>query len=447
MAHHAASTLKYGDILKISLPIIAGSAIENLTAIFNTAFLGRVGPIALGAVAIGGIFYMALVMIGFGFGIGTQIIVARRFGEKNLKEIGHTLHHSAIFLLPLAIVIFCLVQSSGNYFFHSFLKSKEVETGVIDFMNYRIWGILFAFINILFKAFYIGIQKTKIIGLSSLLIAVMNIVFDYSLIFGHFGFLKMGVAGAGLASVIAEVTGTIFFIIYSMSRSDISEFRITKFSGFDYKLLGKIFKIASPVMFQFSISFGGWFVFFALVEQMGEIPLAVSNIIRTFYMIVLLPLWGYASATNTLVSYKIGSNKVNEIGPLVRRILILSIASVSTLVFLTDIFSHFIFRLYTDNLILIQACYPVLVVVSVSSILVSTSVILFNVVSGAGKTMVSLFTESIVISIYIIWTYLMVHSGKATTAKVWTSEILYGFIMGTISALYLKYGNWKKSSV
>lgn len=119
---------------------MAGSAIENITAITNTAFLGRVGPVALGAVAIGGIFYLALVMIAFGFGIGTQIIVARRYGEKKYKDIGNTLHHAAIFMLPVAICILIIYLIFGNSFFHSFLKSKDVENGVRDFMMFRIWA-------------------------------------------------------------------------------------------------------------------------------------------------------------------------------------------------------------------------------------------------------------------------------------------------------------------
>jgi Na+-driven multidrug efflux pump len=180
---------------------------------------------------------------------------------------------------------------------------------------------------------------------------------------------------------------------------------------------------------------------------MGEVQLAVSNIMRTFYMIVLLPIWGYASATNTLVSFKIGSSKTNEIGPMVRKTLWLSLASVSILVFLTDIFSQYFFKIYTNDQILLQACYPVLIVVSISSILVSTAFILFNVVSGAGKTVVTLITEFIVISIYVAWTFFLVHSGKASIAQVWTSEILYGLFMGSISGLYLKFGNWRKSVV
>jgi putative MATE family efflux protein len=441
------ATIKYKEIFKISLPIIAGSAIENLTAIINTAFLGRVGAVALGAVAVGGIFYLALVMIGFGFGIGAQIIVARRFGQKNLKEIGQVLHHAAIFLLPLALILLFTYKLFGESFFNHFLNSSQVNEGVKGFMSFRIWGIVFAFINILFKAFYIGIQKTRTIGINSLVIASTNIFFDFSLIFGHFGFPEMGVSGAGLASVIAEISGTLFFIIYTFSRKDIQQFGITVFKGVRLNLLVRIFKVASPVMAQFAISFGGWFVFFLLVEQMGEVPLAVSNIIRTFYMVVLLPIWGYASATNTLVSYKMGSCEIDQIVPIIKKIMFLGLATVTSLVLITDLFSNSFLSIYTNDPILINAAFPVLIVVSISSIVVTIAVILFHAVSGSGKTTVTLLTEFVVITSYVAWAYFLVKVMHASIEYVWTAEILYGVLMGIISSLYLKFGNWKKSKV
>ena len=75
--------ITYQKIWNIAWPIILGSVAQNIIAVTDTAFLGRVGEVALGASAIGGIFYLAITMLGWGFGIGTQIIVSRRFGERN----------------------------------------------------------------------------------------------------------------------------------------------------------------------------------------------------------------------------------------------------------------------------------------------------------------------------------------------------------------------------
>ena len=441
------TTVKYKDILKLSLPIIAGSAIENLTIIIDTAFLGRIGAIALGASALGGIFYLAFVMIGFGFGIGTQIIVARRFGEKKLSEIGQTLHHAALFLLPLAILLISFVLIWGNSIFKTFINSEEVLKNVEIFVAYRIWGLLFSYINILFKSFYIGIFKTKVVGISSSIIAFINIVLDYALIFGHWGFPEMGIAGAGLASVIAEGFGTIFFIIYTLSRKEIGEFGISKKIHFDGSLLGRIFKVASPLMAQFTLSFSGWFIFFIMVEHMGEIPLAVSNLVRTVYMIVLLPLWGYASATNTLVSYKLGDGKAFEIGAIVRKILKLSIGSMFILMCFVLFFYKQYLSLFTPDAEIIKACFPVLIVVSISSFTLAVGIIMYNIVSGAGKTMVTLLIESIVMTIYVLWSFSSVYVFNGTTATVWIAEIWYGCAMAGMSVIYLKFGNWRKGNV
>ena len=79
--------VKYKEIWKIAYPIILGSIVQNIISVTDTAFLGRVGEIELGAAAIGGVFYLTLIMLGFGFSIGTQIIVARRYGENKNNEI------------------------------------------------------------------------------------------------------------------------------------------------------------------------------------------------------------------------------------------------------------------------------------------------------------------------------------------------------------------------
>ena len=82
------SKLSNKRIWTIAYPIILGSIAQNIISVTDTAFLGRVGEVALVAAAIGGIFYLAIIMLGWGFGIGTQIIVARRMGENRPGEVG-----------------------------------------------------------------------------------------------------------------------------------------------------------------------------------------------------------------------------------------------------------------------------------------------------------------------------------------------------------------------
>jgi putative MATE family efflux protein len=397
--------------------------------------------------ALGGLFYLALIMLGSGFGIGSQIVIARRYGEKNYNEIGRTLYHSAFFLLIIGCLFIVAYQLIGKQLFNQMITSKAVCESVIGFLSYRIWGLLFAYINILFRSFYTGIMRTKVIGIYSGILTFVNIFFDYALIFGNFGFPKMGIEGAGLASVIAEIAATLFFVVFTISRKNIGEFHIIRFFKFDFKLLGRILKTAGPVMFQFTLSFGTWFLFFLMVEKMGEIPLAVSHLLRTFYLVTMLPMWGLASVTNTLVSFKIGSGHIQEIYSIVKKVMLLALTTATFLVLALVILSKHYFGIYTNNQVLIDACIPVLKVVSASTILVTIGIILYNVVSGSGRTIVSLTIETIVVTFYMLWTYYVVYIMHGSIAMVWVAEVLYGLIITILASLYLKYGNWRNAKV
>ena len=96
----------YKQIWHIVYPLLISLFMEHLIGLTDTAFLGRVGEIQLGASALGGVYYISIFMLGFGFGIGAQIIMARRNGEKRYSDIGVILSQGILFLLFLAAVIF-----------------------------------------------------------------------------------------------------------------------------------------------------------------------------------------------------------------------------------------------------------------------------------------------------------------------------------------------------
>jgi MATE family multidrug resistance protein len=102
-------SITYKSIWNISYPIILGGVAQTVVNVTDTAFLGRVNEVALGASAIAGLFYVTVFMLGLGFSIGTQIIIARFDGENNHREIGRVLDHSIYFMLPLCT---CFVSIS-----------------------------------------------------------------------------------------------------------------------------------------------------------------------------------------------------------------------------------------------------------------------------------------------------------------------------------------------
>jgi len=422
--------ITYNKIWQVAYPIILGSVAQNIIIFTDTAFLGRVGEIALGASAIGGLFYLAVIMLGFGFGTGAQIIIARRLGEGKL-----------VFLSLLAILAFTLLEFGSVYILKYAINSTAIYNGSIEFLQIRAFGIFFAFINLTFRAFYVGVAKTKVITYTTIVLAIVNIVLDYGFIFGNLGLPELGIQGAALASVIAEISAMIFFLLYTFKKIDYHKYNLFCFSQFRWYKLQKIFKVSIPMMAQQFISLSVWFVFFLFVEKIGETALAVSNIIRSIYVLAMVPIWGFATATNTLVSVLMGEKKQEEVLSLIFKITVLCFVSVLILVSTGLLFPKSIMEIYTNNNELVTMGIPALYAVSVGALLLSIGFVL------TGKTNVSLIIEIIVLSAYVIFTYVVIIVFKGNVTQAWFAEIIYGALLSIISFAYLKTNKWQKSSI
>jgi putative MATE family efflux protein len=441
------TSVSYKQIWQIAYPIILGSVAQNIINVTDTAFLGRVGEIALGAGAIGGIFYISGVMLVWGVGIGTQIIVARRDGEKAYREIGRTIEHSFLFLFPLSILLFIIMSLFSRDVLGSIIHSDEIYAATAEFISYRAFGIFFASINVLFRAFYVGIGRTKVITWSTLVMAAVNVVLDYGLIFGKIGLPEMGIGGAALASVIAEFTASIFFLVYTFSLVPRKKYDLFYFRKPSLEIYRRLIRISLPVMFQNFMSLASWLTFFLFVEKLGEQPLAVSNIIRSFYVVLMIPMWGFSAATSTLVSNLIGQGRGDEVWSLTLKVLRICFSMVLVIVIFGYIFPRPALTIYTNDKSLIEASMPVLYVINVAGLLLSVAFIFFSAVSGTGKTQISFFIELGVIILYLIAAFILADRLKCRISIVWTVEYLYAILLGSLSVIYIRSGKWKSSKV
>ncbi len=439
--------ISYKRIWQIAYPIILGSVAQNLINVTDTAYLGRVGQVELGASALGGIFYFVFIMLGLGFGTGAQIIMARRFGEGNNHAIGKTFDHALYFILPLALVAFLVLFIFAPAILRPMVQSDSIYQATLQYLDFRVYGIFFAFLQILFRSFYIGISNTTVITSSTLLMAGINIVLDYVMIFGKWGFPEMGIQGAALASSISEACAVVYLFVYTWRKQHHKTYQLFEFKAFDRKLFNRNFELSAPIMVQNFFSLGVWFVFFLLVEKMGEQALAVSNIIRSIYIVLMIPIWGFASAANSLVSYLIGLQHSDKVFTLIKRIVWLSLGGVLVIVLLSMIFPSLIIRVYTEDPDLIKIAVPVLYVVDVGSLALSVGFVVFNGLIGTGRTMIGLFIELLTLAFYLFYVWLLTSVFRSSVAMVWTSEIIYGGFMIVLSSLYLKFGKWQSQTI
>lgn len=433
----------YNRIWNISYPIILSLIAQNAVNVTDTAFLGRVGEVELGASAIAGLFYISLFMLGFGFSIGGQILIARRNGEKNYGEIGRITDNSLYFLMGMGLLLFLLIFFFAPVMLRPMIASDAVYKASTDFLQYRIYGIFFAFGNVLLRSFYIGTTSTRVLTYNAIILAGTNIFLDYCMIFGNFGFPEMGIKGAALASAISEAVSAVFFFTYTLKVVDLKKYNLFRFGHIDWNVIRTTLKISVFVMMQMFLSLAGWFIFFMIVEKMGERSLAVSNIIRSIYIVLMIPVFAFGSTTNSLVSNLIGEGKSDKVTGVIRKVATMNFVLIGVLVGIAAIIPGLIVRIYTNDLSLINDTVPVLYVIIITLFFFSYSSILFNGVSGTARTEIALLIEVITIGIYLVVAWLLVVIWKLPIHLVWTAEIVYFVIMGILSYYYLKSGHWK----
>ena len=182
----------FKSIWRITFPILVALVMEELLGMTDTAFLGRVGEIELGASAIAGVYFTILYMLGFGFTIGVQIIIGRRNGEacesgKGFGAIGRVFWQGVWFLSALAVVTMVLSYFLSPPLLKGILKSENIFNAAVVYVNWRVPGLFFAFMTALFRAFYVGTRETASLTLNSIVMVGSNILLDWVLIFGHWG--------------------------------------------------------------------------------------------------------------------------------------------------------------------------------------------------------------------------------------------------------------------
>lgn len=439
--------LTYKYIWVVSFPVILSLVAQNFTNLIDTIFLGRVGEVELGASAIGGIFYFTLFTIGFGFSIGAQILISRRNGEKNFTEIGPIFEKTIYFLLLIGIVIVLFTSFISPILMKRVISSPHIYNATFNFLDYRIWGIFFAFINTAFRAFYVGIIKTKYLTYSAIVIAIVNITLDYFLIFGNAGFPKMGISGAAIASVTAEFCSVVFFVIITLIKIDLKKYNLFRFFTKSHGVIKSVFNISVWVMLQNFISLSAWFVFFLIIEQTGEHQLAISNIARSVYIFLLIPIFGFSTTISTITSNLIGENKKDLVLAASKKTVFLSLGITILFLIPSFIFTKEIASLFTNSQFLICDSIASLHVIFISIALAAVAWTLFNTVTGTGNTKIAMFIEFMTIIIYLISVYILAIALKQSLSVVWLSEIVYFIFIGGLSYLYLKKGNWRKITI
>lgn len=435
----------YKQIWLINLPIMVSLLMEQLINITDSIFLGHVSQIDLGASALATMYYTAIYMLGFGFSLGVQVVIARRNGEERYQEVGKVFYQGLIFLTVFAVVVFILSKLFSPAILRLVISSENVYQATIQYIEWRDYNYLFVLPLLAIRAFFIGTTHTKILTTTSLVMVVCNTIFNYLLIFGKAGFPRLGISGAAIGSSLAGLVGLLFLIYYMWKHTDKKRYGIR--AVFDIGLSLHLLNISIWTMVRSFFCIAPWFLFFVAIEHLGERELAAANVVRSISMIFFVIVNSFATTTISLVGNLIGAKQTIKVMPTCRRVILLNYVIGFPLILLAFLFSGNLLGLFTNEAAVIEtAFYPFCVMLS-TFILSVPAYIYCNSVIGTGNTRMAFIFQLINIGIYLLYLYILSRLPGIPLATYWTAEQLYVIVLLILSFGYLKKLSWKDNNL
>jgi Na+-driven multidrug efflux pump len=406
-------TNTYRNILKIALPISIAILIPQLNFLTNTLFLGYYKPSLsyfstedlLAASGVAGIYYLTMVMADYGLVSGILMLMSRKAGENDKPGMAQLFFNGILLSLVMSLVMIVVSLLVAPVLFRAVIHEKAIAEAAVSFIRIRIWGLPFIVLCQLANSLFMSTSQSKYIIIGSGAQTVVNIFFDYLLIFGIWIFPEMGIEGTALASVISE---------------------------------------SSPLILQYFLSIGAWEVFFIYVEHLGKSESALSQIFRSVFGLVGVAAWALASTCNSMVSNLIGQQALDDVIPLIKKIVTISFLSAFVVGLPLLMFPRFFLHLLTSDMHLVEMGITSLRIVVLATWMLSVSTIVFNAVVGTGHTRTNMVFELISIVLYLMYTTIVIETLHMPLPYAWLSEFVYWLTLFSLSMVFFYSGKWKK---
>lgn len=297
---------EYGKTLNLAIPVVLSQVGQLVVQFVDNAMVGRLGPTPLAGVAFGGNIFFFLFIFGIGLATGLTPIIGELYAQGKHRKSASFLQNSVTLYLALGIVI-CAIQFAVIPLFDYMGQPEEVIEAGIPYYRYLAWSMIPLMLYSAFKQFLEGVGNTKVAMVITILSNVVNIIFNYLLIYGKFGFPEMGAAGAGLSTLISRILTPVLIIGYFMwnqsFRRYLSFYNVQNYSR---KRIGSLLSVGLPISVQMTLEGGAFAITGIMMGWFGTIALASNQIAIILSNMAFMIVVSLGSATTIRVSHEYG---------------------------------------------------------------------------------------------------------------------------------------------
>jgi MATE family multidrug resistance protein len=297
----------YAEVLRIAFPLIISTGTWSVQHFVDRMFLTWYSPEAIAASMPAGMlsFTITCIFIGTASYVGT--FVAQYYGAKQFDRCGPSLWQGIYIALIGGTVQIMFIPLAGSIF-RIIGHAPEIQECERVYFIILCYGGFPSIASSALAGFYSGLGKTWPVMWVNIASTVVNLFLDWLLIFGHWGFPEMGIAGAGIATVCAFFFSVIvYFLLVSRFRYE-QQFNTVRGWRFDRKLFGRLIRFGFPSGIHFFIEIAGFTLFILLIGRLGTAALAASNIAFNISTLAFMPMIGIGIAISVLVGQRLGEN-------------------------------------------------------------------------------------------------------------------------------------------
>jgi MATE family multidrug resistance protein len=296
-------------ILGLALPIIGGMLSQNVLNLVDTAMVGTLGDAALAGVGLGGFANFLFSAFVLGLSAGVQAMAARRVGEGRWSETALPLNGGLLLALALAVPWSALLITFARDYFPILTSDAAVVEQGVPYLRARLVAMFAMGMNFAFRGYWNAVDKSILYMRTLISMHAVNIFLNWVLIFGNLGAPELGAAGAGVASAISTVFGTVSYFL--LGRGYARE------NGFLHGLPSKetvktILRLAAPAGLQQFFFAAGMTAFLMLVARMGTPELAATKVIIDLVLVGILPGIGFGLAAASLAGQALGRGEPDD---------------------------------------------------------------------------------------------------------------------------------------
>lgn len=421
-------------VLRLAIPTMIAQFVNILYSIIDRMYIGnipKIGDLALAGVGICGPIVTLLSSFGTLVGLGGSILMAMRLGEKNEKRAKQLMSNSFLMLIIFAATLtisFLLLKDKLLMWFGASDVTFEYAN---TYMTIYTAGTFFALMSIGLN-YFITCQGFATIGMATVLTgAVTNIILDPVFIFGF----DMGVAGAAVATVIAQMASCIFAMVFLFGKK--VPIGIC-FGNYDWKTVGKILAVGFSPFLILSTDSVIILVTNAVLQKyggagQGDLLISGATIVQSYMMLITGPLIGISGGTQAILSYNYGAKQIQRVKKAEWHILKMALIFTTGMFVFTQVVAPYFVMIFTRQGNLTQLAIWGIKVFVLGAIPLSFQYVLVDGLTALGRTKTALGLSLFRKGGYVILT--MVFPAIMTAKAAFYAEPVIDVLSATLSVI------------